>query len=204
MVALLGTLAQALALEKHSEANALSDATALENPSEANTTSDDATADPVVAAPVSENSLAEEAVKEEEEAIRVGVVTWNMAERSPTARDCRWLRSLRDCSLVVCCAQELEELKPRRREARRRRRVCFGIQHFGLRRCVTLCSQRIALPTQYALRAERARAGTQGHRALRWRQLLREVFPAKSFERARQPACAGERVFFFLFRATRQ
>ncbi|KAJ8614590.1 hypothetical protein CTAYLR_004971 [Chrysophaeum taylorii] len=57
------------------------------------------------------------------EQLRVGVVSWNLATRSPLARDCRFLKQFADCDLVVVGCQEVETLKPRRNEGRRSARL---------------------------------------------------------------------------------
>ena len=51
----------------------------------------------------------------------VTVLTWNMAETSPTEQDCEFIKSFRDSDLVVMGVQECEDIKPRRHEGRRSR-----------------------------------------------------------------------------------
>lgn len=57
-----------------------------------------------------------------EDSIRVSVVTWNLAEVSPTAEDVGFLgRIAKGSDLVAVGVQEIENLKPRRHEGRRSR-----------------------------------------------------------------------------------
>jgi hypothetical protein len=49
------------------------------------------------------------------------VLTWNMAEASPTEEDCDFIKSFKDSDLVVMGVQECEDIKPRRHEGRRSR-----------------------------------------------------------------------------------
>lgn len=54
--------------------------------------------------------------------ISVAVVTWNMAAKSPSLQDCRFLKELADgFDVVVVGCQEIEDVKPRRVEGHRSR-----------------------------------------------------------------------------------
>ena len=56
------------------------------------------------------------------DSVQVCVVTWNLAEASPPARDVEFVRSAsKGSDLVAVGVQEIENLKPRRREGRRTR-----------------------------------------------------------------------------------
>jgi hypothetical protein len=49
----------------------------------------------------------------------ISVVTWNLAEKSPSARDCAFLKELQsDSDFVVIGVQELEDIRPRRTEGK--------------------------------------------------------------------------------------
>lgn len=54
--------------------------------------------------------------------LKIGVVTWNMAERSPSQSDCNFLHNYDDCDIVALGLQECEDIRPRRREGRRLRK----------------------------------------------------------------------------------
>jgi hypothetical protein len=51
--------------------------------------------------------------------ISIGILSWNLAEKSPSAEDCSFLSELKDCDLVALGIQECEDLRPRRHEGRR-------------------------------------------------------------------------------------
>lgn len=51
--------------------------------------------------------------------LKIGVVTWNMAEHSPTIEDCYFLQDYRDCDIIAVGLQECEDIRPRRKEGRR-------------------------------------------------------------------------------------
>jgi hypothetical protein len=51
--------------------------------------------------------------------VKVGVVTWNLAERSPTLADCLYLKEFLNCDIVALGIQECENIKPRRKEGSR-------------------------------------------------------------------------------------
>lgn len=54
--------------------------------------------------------------------LKIGVVTWNMAERSPLRSDCNFLHDYDDCDVIALGLQECEDIRPRRREGRRLRK----------------------------------------------------------------------------------
>lgn len=54
--------------------------------------------------------------------LKIGVVTWNMAERSPLLSDCNFLHDYDDCDVIALGLQECEDIRPRRREGRRLRK----------------------------------------------------------------------------------
>jgi hypothetical protein len=55
-------------------------------------------------------------------ALRVGVMTWNLAEKCLKEEDCTFLRDFYDCDLVVLGIQECEDIRPRRNEGHRSRK----------------------------------------------------------------------------------
>jgi hypothetical protein len=54
--------------------------------------------------------------------LKIAVVTWNLAERSPSVEDCAFLQDLQECDLILLGVQEVEDIRPRREEGRRSRR----------------------------------------------------------------------------------
>lgn len=59
---------------------------------------------------------------DDDSSLRVCVMTWNLAEESPAAKDLEFLRQAADESdLVAVGVQEIENLKPRRKEGGRTR-----------------------------------------------------------------------------------
>lgn len=54
--------------------------------------------------------------------LSIGVMTWNMAEKSPSEDDCQFMKELTGCDVVALGIQECEDLRPRRRDGRRSRR----------------------------------------------------------------------------------
>lgn len=72
--------------------------------------------------PSKETSLVDTSTSSKEPLIfNVTVLTWNLAEASPTEEDCEFIKSFRDSDLVVMGVQECEDIKPRRHEGRRSR-----------------------------------------------------------------------------------
>lgn len=60
--------------------------------------------------------------RDDDNSVEVCVVTWNLAEESPSARDLEFLRhASRGSDLVAVGVQEIENLKPRRNEGGRTR-----------------------------------------------------------------------------------
>jgi hypothetical protein len=56
------------------------------------------------------------------QALNITAITWNLAERTPTLNDCRFIRELSECSDIMAIGvQETEDIKPRRHEGRRSR-----------------------------------------------------------------------------------
>ena len=53
------------------------------------------------------------------EAYKISVITWNLAEKSPSKKDYSFLRNYRDDDIVVIGAQECEDVRPRREEGHR-------------------------------------------------------------------------------------
>lgn len=51
----------------------------------------------------------------------LSVITWNLAETIPTAKDCEFLLQFKQEDIVVIGVQEVEDIKPRRHEGRRSR-----------------------------------------------------------------------------------
>ena len=51
----------------------------------------------------------------------ISVVTWNLAEKSPSKKDCTFLKNYRDEDIVVLGVQECEDVRPRRQEGHRSR-----------------------------------------------------------------------------------
>ena len=57
----------------------------------------------------------------------ISVVTWNLAEKSPSARDCAFLKELQsESDFVVVGVQELEDIRPRRTEGKGGLVYCKG------------------------------------------------------------------------------
>jgi phosphatidylinositol-bisphosphatase len=54
--------------------------------------------------------------------LKIGIITWNMAERSPTLSDCEFINNYHDCDLIALGLQECEDIRPRRREGGRSRK----------------------------------------------------------------------------------
>ena len=54
--------------------------------------------------------------------IKMSVISWNMAEKVPNARDTSFLRTFNSSDIVVFGIQECEDIRPRRREGHRTRR----------------------------------------------------------------------------------
>ena len=54
-------------------------------------------------------------------AYNMSVVTWNLAEKKPSERDCAFLKEFRGDDFVVIGVQECENIKPRREEGHRSR-----------------------------------------------------------------------------------
>lgn len=61
-------------------------------------------------------------VKTNEKVLKIAVVTWNLAEKSPTLNDCAFIRNLTKHDVVVLGLQECEDVRPRRTEGRRSRK----------------------------------------------------------------------------------
>jgi len=55
-------------------------------------------------------------------AINVTVLTWNMAETSPSTEDCAFMEDFADSDVIVLGIQECENIKPRRHEGSRSRK----------------------------------------------------------------------------------
>ena len=53
--------------------------------------------------------------------LTVGVITWNLAEKQLTEMD--FLKSFKTCDIVAIGVQECEDIRPRRKEGRRSRRL---------------------------------------------------------------------------------
>jgi hypothetical protein len=53
--------------------------------------------------------------------LTLSVISWNMAEKPPTAADCSFLKRYRTSDIVVFGLQECEDIRPRRREGHRTR-----------------------------------------------------------------------------------
>jgi hypothetical protein len=53
--------------------------------------------------------------------LNLSVISWNMAEKPPTAADCSFLKRYRTSDIVVFGLQECEDIRPRRREGHRTR-----------------------------------------------------------------------------------
>lgn len=49
----------------------------------------------------------------------IGIMTWNLGEKSPTLKDCQFLKSFHNKDLIVLGIQECEDIKPRRNEGSR-------------------------------------------------------------------------------------
>eukprot|EP01041_Mallomonas_annulata_P002141 gene2141-4173_t len=54
-------------------------------------------------------------------AVNLTVITWNLAETSPSEKDCEFIKKFRNEDLIVIGVQECEDIRPRRREGRRSR-----------------------------------------------------------------------------------
>ncbi len=56
-----------------------------------------------------------------ENQLKVGIMTWNLAERSPSLSDCAFLKEFQQqsCDIIALGIQECENIKPRRHEGRR-------------------------------------------------------------------------------------
>lgn len=54
--------------------------------------------------------------------LTIGVITWNMGEKSPTLEECAFINSLDSCDIIALGLQEIEDIKPRRKEGRRTRK----------------------------------------------------------------------------------
>lgn len=52
---------------------------------------------------------------------KISVITWNLAEKSPSKKDYSFLQSYQDDDIVVIGAQECEDVRPRREEGHRSR-----------------------------------------------------------------------------------
>ena len=57
----------------------------------------------------------------DKEAYKISVITWNLAEKSPSKKDYSFLRNYRNDDIVVIGAQECEDVRPRREEGHRSR-----------------------------------------------------------------------------------
>lgn len=57
-----------------------------------------------------------------QDSLKIGIVTWNMAERSPSRSDCSFLHNYDDCDIIALGLQECEDIRPRRKEGRRMRK----------------------------------------------------------------------------------
>lgn len=69
------------------------------------------------------------ATEEKKKQLKVGILTWNLAEKSPSLSDCIFLKefftstsSSSPCDLIVLGIQECENIKPRRKEGKRSRK----------------------------------------------------------------------------------
>lgn len=88
------------------------------------TTEEDASSDDPVPLSSSQREGTEDGVELEDspDSVRVCVVTWNLAELSPPARDVEFIRRVsRESDIVAVGVQEIENLKPRRHEGGRTR-----------------------------------------------------------------------------------
>ena len=54
--------------------------------------------------------------------LKIAIITWNMAERSPTLADCAFLKQYLDVDILAVGIQECEDIRPRRQEGRRNRK----------------------------------------------------------------------------------
>ena len=56
------------------------------------------------------------ATNADSEDYKISVITWNLAEKSPTKKDYSFLQKYRSDDIVVIGAQECEDVRPRRQE----------------------------------------------------------------------------------------
>lgn len=62
-------------------------------------------------------------IESTKKSVKVGVMTWNLAERSPTPEDCNFITELSNtCDVIALGLQECEDIRPRRKEGRRSRK----------------------------------------------------------------------------------
>jgi len=54
--------------------------------------------------------------------VKVGVMSWNLAEKCTNLEDCKFLREFYDCDIIVLGIQECEDIRPRRNEGHRSRK----------------------------------------------------------------------------------
>lgn len=62
--------------------------------------------------------------------MKVGVMTWNLAEKCLEQEDCTFLRDFYDCDLIALGIQECEDIRPRRNEGHRSRKWKEIQKHF--------------------------------------------------------------------------
>lgn len=61
-------------------------------------------------------------IRTHEKELKIAVMTWNLAEKSPTLNDCAFIRNLTKYDVIVLGLQECEDVRPRRTEGRRSRK----------------------------------------------------------------------------------
>lgn len=69
--------------------------------------------------PLANNKLISSDVKSE--GYNISILTWNLAEKSPSKKDCLFLKDYRNDDIVVLGIQECEDVRPRREEGHRSR-----------------------------------------------------------------------------------
>jgi hypothetical protein len=54
--------------------------------------------------------------------LKIGALTWNLAEKSPKEQDCNFLKMFKENDIIVLGIQECEDIRPRRTEGHRSRK----------------------------------------------------------------------------------
>jgi hypothetical protein len=68
-----------------------------------------------------ESKKSSSVLEPESEDCKLSVITWNLAEKSPSKKDFSFLKDYRNDDIVVIGAQECEDVRPRREEGHRSR-----------------------------------------------------------------------------------